>query len=80
MVNVILKLFHDFGNMTKLIKSQLHQRPTYETLVRDSNLEPKDKIALPDKEASILRRTQQLSRYDDVEFMDFKKDNKNIAK
>ena len=66
--------------MTKLVKSQLHQRPTYETLVRDSILEPKDKIALPDREASILIRTQQLSRYDDVEFMDLEKDNGNIAK
>ena len=65
--------------MTKLVKSQLHQRPTYETLVRNSILEPKDKIALPDREASILRRMQQLPRYDDVEFIDLE-NNENIAR
>ena len=66
--------------MTKLLKTQLHQRPTYETLVKDTILEPKDKIALPDRTATILRKTQQLTRYDDVEFLDLEKDNANIAK
>ena len=66
--------------MSKLIKSQLKQRPTYETLVKDTILEPKDKIALPDRQATILRKTQQLSRYDDVEFIDLEKDQENIAK
>ncbi len=54
----------------KLNKSQMHQRPTYETLVQDTILEPKDKIALPDRQATILRTTQQLTRYDDAEFLD----------
>ena len=66
--------------MTKLLKTQMHQRPTYETLVRDTILEPKDKIALPDRTATILRKTQQLSRYDDSEFLDLEKDNENMAK
>ena len=66
--------------MTKLLKTQLHQRPTYETLVKDTILEPKDKIALPDRQATILRKTQQLSRYDDSEFLDLGRDNENIAK
>ena len=64
----------------KLNKTQMHKRPTYETLVRDTILEPKDKIALPDREATILRKTQQLSRYDDAEFLDLEKDNEQIAK
>ena len=64
----------------KLNKAQMHQRPTYETLVKDTILEPKDRIALPDRTATILRRTQQLSRYDDVEFIDLEKDNENIMK
>ena len=64
----------------KLNKTQMHKRPTYETLVRDTILEPKDKIALPDREATILRKTQQLSRYDDAEFLDMEKDNEQIAK
>ena len=66
--------------MTKLNKAQMHQRPTYETLIKDTILEPKDKIALPDRQATILRKTQQLSRYDDSEFLDLEKDNENIAK
>ena len=59
----------------KLNKAQMHQRPTYETLVKDKILEPKDKIALPDRAATILRKTQQLTRYDDAEFLDLEKDN-----
>ena len=64
----------------KLNKAQMHQRPTYETLVKDTILEPKDKIALPDRAATILRKTQQLTRYDDAEFLDLEKDNEQIAK
>ena len=58
----------------KLNKAQMHQRPTYETLVKDTILEPKDKIALPDRAATILRKTQELTRYDDAEFLDLEKD------
>jgi len=58
----------------------MHKRPTYETLVKDTILEPKDRIALPDRAATILRKTQQLTRYDDAEFLDLEKDNENIAK
>ena len=64
----------------KLNKAQMHLRPTYETLVKDTILEPKDRIALPDRTATLLRRTQQLSRYDDVEFIDLEKDNENMVK
>ena len=66
--------------MTKLVKAELHKRPTYETLVRDTILNPKDKIALPDRQATILRKTQQLTRYDEAEVLDLEKDNENIAK
>ncbi len=56
--------------MTKLLKAHLHQRPTYETLVKDTILEPKDKINLSDGQAQIFIKTQQLTRYDDSEFLD----------
>ena len=56
--------------MTKLLKAQLHKRATYETLLRDTSLNPKDKIDLPDREATILRKTQQLTRYDEANFLD----------
>ena len=54
--------------MTKLIKAQLHKRSTYEVLLKDTVLNPKDKIDLPDREATILRKTQQLTKYDEVGF------------
>ena len=54
--------------MNSLFKSQMHERPTYETLVKDTTPKPKDGIAGPDRSASILKRTQQLTRYDDAEF------------
>ena len=66
--------------MGKLLKSQLKQRPTYETFIKDTILEPKNKISLPDRQATILRKTHQLSRYDDIEFIDLEKDHENIAK
>ena len=66
--------------MTKLLKAELHKRPTYSSLVRDTILDPKDKIALPDREATIFRKTQQLTKYDEAEFLDLEKDNENIQK
>ena len=54
--------------MTKLLKAEMRKRPTYETLVKDTILNPKDKIALPDRAATILRKTQQLTRYDEQNF------------
>ena len=66
--------------MTKLLKAQLHKRPTYEVLVKDTVLNPNDKIDLPDREATILRKTQQLTKYDEVGFLDLEKDNENIEK
>ena len=46
--------------MNKILKSQMHKRQTYETLVKDTVLEPKDKIALPDRQATILRKTDNI--------------------
>ena len=46
--------------MTKLIsfqKSTMNKRPTFEALLHDTILEPKDKIALPNRQATQLRNT-----------------------
>ena len=59
--------------MTKLLKAQLHKRATYEVLIKDTVLNPKDKIDLPDRQATILRKTQQLTKYDEVGFLDLEK-------
>ena len=66
--------------MSKIFTADMKRRATYETLVRDTILEPKDKINLPDREATLLRNTQQLSRYDDDDFLDLNKDNEKITK
>ena len=66
--------------MTKLLKAQLHKRATYEVLIKDTVLNPKDKIDLPDRQATILRKTQQLTKYDEVGFLDLEKDDENIEK
>ena len=50
----------------QIVKLQIHERPTYEALLKGTILEPKYRIALPDRSASILRRTQQLPRQDDA--------------
>ena len=57
--------------MPKLNITQYHPRPTYSTLVRDTILEPRDKINLPNRQATLLRSTQRLSQWDNPEFIDF---------
>ena len=64
--------------MSKIFTADMKRRATYETLVRDTILEPKDKINLPDREATLLRNTQQLSKYDDDDFLDLNKDNEKM--
>jgi len=56
--------------MINKFKITMHQRPTYESVVKDTILEPKDKIALPDRRATQLRKMQQLNMFDDAEFID----------
>ena len=58
----------------------MHQRPTYETIVKDTILEPRDKIALPNRQATLLRNTQQLSMWDDSDFIDLDEEQKRIMK
>ena len=61
-----------------LNKLEYHKRPTYAELVRDTITNPKDKIALPDRYATQLRNTPQMTRYDDESFLDLTQDNKTI--
>ena len=59
-------------------KLEYHKRPTYAELIRDTITNPKDKIALPDRYATQLRNTPQMTRYDDESFLDLTQDNKTI--
>ncbi len=58
----------------------MNQRPTHDTLVCVTIFEPEDTVALLDRAATILRRPQQLSRYDDHEFLDLERAKENMAK
>jgi hypothetical protein len=61
--------------MMHLDKSAYHKKPTYDEMVIESITHPTDKIALPDRQATQLRNTPQLTRYDDESFTDLNKDN-----
>ena len=65
--------------MVSLAKQAMRQRPTYETLVRDTILNPRDKINLPNRTATLLRSTQKLNQFDDESFLDLDEENKRIA-
>ncbi len=67
--------------MSKLFKSQMHQRPTYETLVRDAISKPKDTISLPDGPTTILRKkTDNSQGMTNVRYYIWKRINRKIAK
>lgn len=66
------------SKIVNLNKMTMHRRPTYETLVKDSILEPKDRIALPDRLATQLRNTQQLSMWDDPAFLNLEDEQQKI--
>ena len=65
--------------MGSLAKQAMRQRSTYESLVRDTILEPRDKINLPNRTATLLRSTQKLNQFDDESFLDLDEENKRIA-
>ena len=66
--------------MAKLFKAQMHQRATYEELLQDTVLNPKDKINLPNRRATQLRSTQQLSQWDDSDFLGLQKQSDDIMR
>ncbi len=59
-------------------KDNYHKKPTYAEIVKQTITNATDKIALPDREATQLRNTPQLTRYDDESFTDLNNDNQHI--
>ena len=49
------------------IKSQMHRMPTYDEVIYDTVIKPTDRINLPDRTATRLRNTHQLTRFDEVD-------------
>ena len=60
-------------------KYTYHKRSTYDELVIETITNPKDMVALPDREATILRNDPRLTRFDDENFVILDEDNKKIA-
>ena len=57
---------------------QYYKKPTYAEMVRESVTNPTDKIELPDRLATQLRNTPQLTRYDDESLLDLNSDNQHL--
>jgi hypothetical protein len=55
--------------MTRVLfsKAVMHRVPTYEELIQDTILHPIDKIKLPDRQATFLRNSPQLTRFDELD-------------
>ena len=51
-------------------KALMNKQPTCDELVYETITHPTDKIGLPDRMATILRNTPQLTRFDDDSFLD----------
>ena len=49
------------------IKSQMHRMPTYDEIIYDTVINPTYRISLPDRMATQLRTTHQLTRFDEVD-------------
>ena len=49
------------------IKSEMHRMPTYDEILYDTVLNPTARINLPDRRATQMRSTHQLTRFDEVD-------------
>ena len=57
-----------------------HKRPTYDELIQEAIIHPTDIIKYPNRIATQLRNTPQLSRFDDENFLDTNIFNSNAMK
>jgi hypothetical protein len=63
-----------------LNKAIMHNKPTYDELVRDTITLPTDKIELPDRVATQIRNTPQLLRFDDDALLNLNEEQEKITK
>ena len=61
-------------------KAVMNKVPAYDELVRDTILDPKDKIALPNRMATQLRNTPQLTRCDDDASLNLNDEQEKVAR
>ena len=57
----------------------MHKKPTYEEMIRLS-MDPNDKIALPDRMATQLRNTPQLTKFDDDTHLNLSDEQNKISR
>jgi hypothetical protein len=57
-----------------------HKKPTYDELIREAVIHPTETIKYPNRIATQLRTTPQLTRFDDESFLDMNTINSNAAK
>ena len=57
-----------------------HRKPTYEELIQEAVIHPTDTIKYPNRMATQLRNTPQLTRFDDESFLDMNTINSNAMK
>jgi hypothetical protein len=61
-------------------KAVMHKVPTNDEIIRDTVIAPKDRIALPDRMATQLRNSPQLTRFDDESDLNLADDHDKISK
>ena len=61
-------------------KAVMHNVPTYDELVRDTITDPKGRMALPNRMATQLRNTPQLSKFDDDTYLNLSDEQDKITK
>jgi hypothetical protein len=57
-----------------------HRKPTYDELIQEAVVHPTETIKYPNRIATQLRTTPQLTRFDDESFLDMNTINSNAAK
>jgi hypothetical protein len=61
-------------------KAVMHKVPAHDELIRDTITAPKDRIPLPDRMATQLRNTPQLTKYDDDAYLNLSDEQNKITK
>ena len=57
-----------------------HRKPTYDELIQEAFINPTETIKYPNKIATQVRNTPQLTRFDDESFLDMSTINSNAMK
>ena len=65
--------------MINNIKAQMHRKPTFDKLIYKALL-PFNEVKYPDREATILRRSQKATKFDEAQFLGLQRDTEEMMK